>query len=282
MNPIPAIEACLWRGLPAWCMRAADGAETTVLERGAQVVGWRTAEGRERLYVSPLAQCAEGAAIRGGVPVCFPQFAGRGSLPQHGIVRTRPWRIDEAARKQGRLCMLMADDEATRALWPHEFRLQLEVSLEEDSLRIQLGVENSGRTSFTFMAALHTYLAVDELSNFHLHGLPAGDMFDNTEKARRHFPGGAIELSRPLDEVHANVREPLRLSDEHHALAISNSGFKDVVVWNPGAERARAITDLPDDDWARFICVEAALIEAPHVLEPGACWSGAQELTVSR
>lgn len=281
MTALPSIEACLWRGLPAWRMRAADGAEVTVLERGAQVVSWQTPDGRERLYVSPQAQLAEGAPIRGGVPVCFPQFAGRGPLPQHGIVRTRPWQIDFGAIDKGRLSLRITEDAQTLQLWPHAFALQIEVTASAGGLRIAFTAHNPGPASFTFMAALHTYLQVEALPACKLEGLPAGALFDNSEKVWRNFAGGVLDLSQPLDQVHAGVQGPLRLVEGKQDLSIVHSGFQDVVVWNPGAERARAITDLPDDDWSRFICVEAALIEAPHTLAPGDHWSGFQALAIN-
>jgi glucose-6-phosphate 1-epimerase len=59
---------------------------------GGQVLEW-TPVGSEvsRLWLSPDWRCGPGAAIRGGVPVVFPQFSDRGPLPKHGIARDREW-----------------------------------------------------------------------------------------------------------------------------------------------------------------------------------------------
>ena len=54
----------------------------------------------------------------------------------------------------------------------------------------------------------------------------------------------------------------------------------DVVVWNPGPDAD--IADLPGDEWRRFVCVEAAAVELPVTLAPGAEWIGWQAITLQR
>jgi hypothetical protein len=71
---------------------SADGALLVAGTFGGQVVRWRPAGAEvDRLWLSPLAAPSFGA-LRGGVPVIFPQFSGRGPLPRHGLVRSRGWR----------------------------------------------------------------------------------------------------------------------------------------------------------------------------------------------
>jgi glucose-6-phosphate 1-epimerase len=284
MSAANAVNVCDWRGLPAWQLRAEDGSRAIVLERGAQLVSWCTADGVERLYASPNANLLPGAAIRGGVPVCFPQFAGRGSLPQHGIVRTRDWRCAPAAQAPGLLQCELEDDDSTRALWSYRFHLQLEIALQPNRIDLSLTARNTGDTVWSFMAALHTYLATNDLTACRLQGLPAGRVFDNIQQAESPFPGAVLSLAQPLDQVHGGISESLYLhgavpsTTNGGAMEIRQRGFSDAVVWNPGAERARAIADLPDKDWRRFICVEAAQINQPVSLAPGAIWCGEQSL----
>jgi glucose-6-phosphate 1-epimerase len=40
------------------------------------------------------------------------------------------------------------------------------------------------------------------------------------------------------------------------------------------------LADMPDEDWRRMLCVEAARIREPVVLNPGDEWTGMQSLTV--
>ena len=60
-----------------------DGGSARISPYGAQALSWITADGAEQLFLSPRSVYRTGTAIRGGVPVIFPQFAGLGNLPKH-------------------------------------------------------------------------------------------------------------------------------------------------------------------------------------------------------
>ena len=83
------IETVQVLGQPALRLTAADGAQATVLRHGAQIVSWIPAGDQERLYLSPIAAAGPGQAVRGGIPVVFPQFASQGPLPKHGYAPDR-------------------------------------------------------------------------------------------------------------------------------------------------------------------------------------------------
>ena len=64
----------------------------TLYLQGAHLTSWVPAGGAEVLFVSELARFAPGESIRGGVPICFPQFAELGPLPMHGFAHIAEWQ----------------------------------------------------------------------------------------------------------------------------------------------------------------------------------------------
>jgi glucose-6-phosphate 1-epimerase len=68
---------------------------------------------------------------------------------------------------------LLEDSAATRADWPHAFRLTYTVTLTARALRVHLAVAHTGPASaapFSFTSALHTYLAVHRIEDVRVTG----------------------------------------------------------------------------------------------------------------
>jgi glucose-6-phosphate 1-epimerase len=277
----PTVEVL---GQPALRIQSPDGAQATVLLHGGHIVSWVPAGGEEQLYLSPKAEAGDGMAVRGGVPIIFPQFELRGpdkSLPRHGLARTRPWQVD--SRTQGldhaQVTLVLVDDESTRAIWPHRFRLELTVSVSGGRLDMELYASNTGQTSWPFAAALHTYLAVANLSQVRLQGLE-GRLY------RDSLTGGEAFEDQPekrffgeIDRIYSRVPD-LLLREGPRRLGIESSGLPDAVLWNPGPDQCAKLKDMPPDGWQHMLCVEAARINEPFTLAPGEDWSGRQSLTL--
>ncbi|MBI5259601.1 MAG: D-hexose-6-phosphate mutarotase [Burkholderiales bacterium] len=259
-------------------LRAPDGAEATVLLQGGQVVSWIPAGDTERLYLSPTAVAGEGRAVRGGIPVVFPQFAQRGPLPQHGLVRTRCWQWAEGIERGGHVIgvLKLVDDDATRAIWPHRFEAELSLSLSGLRLDVELAITNTGETSFDFMAALHTYLRCDDLRRARLSGLYGARYLDTVTGTEHRQEIDPQTFVGEVDRIYFDVHEPVALSTALGRMTIEAEGFEDLVVWNPGPQRAAALADLPDDDWLQMLCIEAACIGRPVRLAPGQEWAARQ------
>ncbi|MDA0190971.1 MAG: D-hexose-6-phosphate mutarotase, partial [Proteobacteria bacterium] len=200
---------------------------------------------------------------------------------RHGFVRTRPWR--EAARRSGDDYALVTletvDDEATRALWPHPFRLELTLMLEADRIDLELCVGNPGEAPLAFTGALHTYLRVVQVEDVALEGLRGCDYRDaaNGDRIVRET-GTEILVEAETDRAYFNARRPLLLKAANLSCGIAQSGFPDVVVWNPWVEKCAALADLPADGWRHLLCVEAAVARAPVTVAPGEEWYGRQTL----
>lgn len=270
------------RGQPAVRLTLPEGSTCTIALHGAHVLGWTTADGVERLYLSPDAVFDGRAALRGGVPVCWPQFNQRGPLAKHGFARNRAWRVEpQDAAAPGDVRLVLTDSEATRALWPHDFRATLTVTLTPRGLRTALDVVNTGAAPWSFTAALHTYLWVDEIAEARLEGLQGAARWDAVRDLRHPEAAEALRFGEEFDSVYAAPAAPLRLVQPRGTVEIAQSAScTETVVWNPGPALAAKLSDLPNDGWRHMLCVEAARIDEAVLLQPGAAWQGWQQLGV--
>jgi glucose-6-phosphate 1-epimerase len=278
----PSIEDIEFHGIEALRLNGPKGVSAVIAKLGAQLLSWVTSDGRERLFLSDQA-CFDGSiAIRGGVPVCFPQFASVGDLPKHGFVRTRPWTV--SARRAGDdyalVTLQCTDDEATRALWPHAFQAELTVMLESDRVDLEFAVTNTGGEPFAFTGALHSYLRVVQVEDVALEGLHGHEYRDaaSGDKVIRET-GTELTVDREVDRVYYNVKRPQLLQAGNLSLGIQAQGFPDVVVWNPWVEQCAKLPDMPADGWRHMLCVEAAATR-PVSLPAGEEWYGRQTLVV--
>jgi len=265
---------------------APDGAAARLSVAGGHVLSWLPAEATEQLYLSPRSEFAPGKAIRGGVPIIFPQFSDRGPLPKHGFARTALWELvsHEQGKDDALAVLRLADSDATRALWPHAFELELSVRVSGRSLDIELACENRGDAAFNFTAALHTYLRVNDLDAASVEGLTGLRYFDSvlqreaTERMALLLPGEKGVLD--LDRIYYGVDRELVLAEDGRRVAITQQGFEDAVIWNPGPERCAKLADMPADGWRSMLCIEAATIAHPVELPAGETWVGRQSLTL--
>ena len=259
------------------------GDSVLVSSQGAQVLSW-ISQGRERLFLSPASHW-DGRAIRGGVPVCWPQFNERGTLPKHGLARLATWQLvhTELDAVAAQLVFEWRDSDESRAAWPQAFTLRLSVALSEGSLHVALEVHNTDTQPLRFTGALHTYLGVDDIALVDLQGLGGvpewNAVADSTAVADDplYFDG---EFDRVYDVGPRNRR--LRLQDGQGVLHIEQSDtWGQTVVWNPGEDRCAALPDMPADGFAHMLCVEAAQVYTPIEVPAGAKWVGWQRLQVS-
>ncbi len=284
-------------GIP--CMHiSAAGEHVSIAAQGAQVLSWVDGNGRERLYLSPATLSLDpvqgnhafGPAIRGGVPICFPQFSDRGPLMKHGFVRNRMWCLNGSGKpvhgSAGTVAsaeLRFEDDEASRTKWPYRFSVLAHVEIRPGQLKIGLQVSNTGTDPFAFTAALHTYLRVEDIRETTLGGLQDTAFEDATKKNEQSVQ--REEQLRILDEVDrvylAPSKELLLMENGKASLRIAQQGFPDTVVWNPGPAKAKALSDFPDDDWLHMLCVEAACAARAVELAPGQNWEGSQSLVVA-
>ena len=264
---------------------ANDGARVEVYTHGAHLTSWKTAGGEERLFLSSRSSFAPDAAIRGGVPIIFPQFSAMGPLPKHGFARVSEWQLVRAGRSsagkgEGEVHLRLTSNERTRAVWDHAFEASFFVTVQGMSLTMSLSILNGDQAPFDFTAALHTYLLVDDVRSVVLRGLKGSTYRDSASGGvEREQEVADLSPSGEVDRIYFGVTAPLEVRDAVRRTRVAMRGFSDVVVWNPGPDRAAALSDLEPGGWLRMLCVEAAAIATPISLAPGERWTGQQTLT---
>ncbi len=248
------------------------GAEATVSLHGGHVISWKTADGTERLFLSELAEIEKGKAIRGGVPVIFPQFSDHGPFGRHGFARKSEWnRVGDSNRVQ------LKPTPESLAEWPHEFELELEIELSATELRMTLNVTNTGTDDFQFHAALHTYLQTADATAAAVDGLQGLTFQNEVTKSIETDNAPVIAFSTEIDRAYFGAGETTAaLTDAKHVIEASSDNFPDIIVWNPGPDHG--IGDLTPDGWKSFVCIEGAQMHEYETLAPGRTWTASQSL----
>lgn len=262
-------------------LRSPSGDKAEVTAYGGHVLSWRTADNVDRLYLSPRSEFRNGAAIRGGVPLIFPQFSMVGPLPRHGFARTAIWEMEPSDDPAART-FILRDSDTTRAIWPQSFVAQINVGLIDNALHVGLRAQNTGSSPFTFTAALHTYFQVSEIAQARVLGLRGNVYRDSAAGGTlREENEEAIGIEGEVDRIYLNAPSRVTLqTGTNAALAITQTGFQDMVVWNPGPERCAQLKDMPPDGYRHMLCIEAARIGQPVVLAAGEAWEGWQKIEI--
>ncbi|XVE98938.1 hypothetical protein REPUB_Repub03eG0152300 [Reevesia pubescens] len=144
-------------------------------------------------------------AVRGGIPICFPQFGNCGSLEQHEFARNKIWTINEnspplspnISHGKSFIDLLLKPSEEDLKCWPNSFEFRLRVSLaSHGSLTLISRIRNVNGKPFSFSFPYHTYLSVSDISEVRIEGLETLDYLDNLcQKQRFTEQGDAITLT---------------------------------------------------------------------------------------
>ncbi len=267
-------------GYPCLQLSSAHGIATVSLH-GGQLLSWIPVGQRDVLWLSPQTLPAP-AAIRGGVPVCWPWFSKQGmpqGAMQHGPVRHVMWqKVACGVTDAGHALLSLEPDHDGAALqtFAKDLRLRLEFELGE-TLVMRLQTQNQGLTPFALTQALHTYFAVGDVEKVELQGVEGLHYASRIDGMQNNLQSGPFHLNALCDNTYAQTsatdsyRYQLLDPAWERAITIDTRGSSSLVVWNPGAEGAKNMIDVPDTGWANFLCVEAT--NAGHdtiLLAPGA------------
>jgi glucose-6-phosphate 1-epimerase len=280
------------QGLPK-VQIATPAASAEIYLHGAQLTSWVPAGSGEVIFLSERSKFADGSAIRGGVPICFPWFRNKADdpkAPSHGFVRTKTWELESVTRDVTQashtvaVTLVTGSDDASRKWWPHDFLLRHRVTIGAE-LKMELTLTNTGQTRLTFEEALHTYHRVADVGHVRIAGLDGVAYLDNTDANREKIQQGDIAFARQTDSAYLNTTHNLEILDPglNRRILVAKRNSLTTVVWNPWQEGAKSLSDLGDEEWREMVCAEASNIRAFAVtLPPGEQHTMAATLRVAK
>lgn len=251
-----------------------DKATAGIALHGGHVVSFTPAGKDDLIWMSDSAIFDGKAALRGGIPVCWPWF-GRIAAPAHGFARTSEWTlVEHKENDHGVIVVLGVEATAdTLAIWPYQFQARLYVEIG-DALNLTLEVTNTDEKAWTFSGALHTYLNVGDISQTTTTGM-GREYIDSLQNAKVCQGGEQLLLTDTIDRVYTAPEAQIKVADAklNRTLTVENSGHNSAVLWNPWAAGAQSMADMPDDGYQTMLCVESTLhapcLSAGKTLQPG-------------
>ncbi|CAF0891003.1 unnamed protein product [Brachionus calyciflorus] len=237
---------------------------------GATVTSW-ISDNKEILFLSSKSVFDNKKAIRGGIPIVFPNFGPWEKGPQHGFARVKKWTVIEPANKVNdsiSVKLSLTDDEETRLLWDFKFELIYEVTLTKKSLKTNLTIKNLGSVEFDFTTLLHTYFRVDDISNVRVQNFVGLNYVDKVKgRATETEARKEIQISEEVDRVYASTDNTHLIDTGSSKVTLIKENLPDTVVWNPWIEKAKAMSDFGDEEYKNMICVEAGRVNTRYALK---------------
>lgn len=244
----------------------------TVATDGARVLSLRL-DGREVLWRPAQWRFPGGKGSHGGIFVCWPWFGSDGpkGCARHGFAREHVFSVRE--RERNRLVLGLAANDRTKAVFPHDFDLEVGFSLTT-RLSVTIRTRNIGDDAFEFGGGFHPYIAVGNRDDAVVKGVDGLPCANGTGEM---LPWkGDLRVTSACDSLFSENRTvgSYEVVDAllSRRIGLVSCGTNRLVVWNPGMIGGDADTPgaIGPDGWRRFICVEPVLMGHCKIrLKPG-------------
>ena len=141
------------------------------------------------------------------------------------------------------------------------------------ALELELEMINRDKAGMLIAEALHTYFSIGDIEQVALAGLTGTSYFDKVANERKIEQRDPVKLSAETDNVYLNTRASVTITDPvlGRKIRVEKTGSSSTVVWNPFEAKAKAMADIGQGEWRKFICVEAVnALENTVTVAPGA------------
>lgn len=242
---------------------------------GAHVAQFQKAGEPPLLFMSAKSYFAEGKAIRGGVPICFPWFGARDGEPSHGFSRLANWQlVKTAAAPDGTVTVTLAlPSLAGREAWK-SLRTEFIVTVGQTLTMELVATNESCGETFVIENCLHTYFHIGDIGAVTLTGLEDAAFDDfafGAGGARRPAENAPLRITQETNRVYPGNTATVEIRDEkfRRTIRVEKSCANSTVVWNPWT------TQKMPEDWGQnehlnMVCVESGNVKADKLsLAPG-------------
>ncbi|HVO20954.1 MAG TPA: D-hexose-6-phosphate mutarotase [Anaeromyxobacter sp.] len=247
----------------------------TVALQGAHVLAWAPRGEEPVVWLSEAARFVPGAAVRGGIPICWPWFGPHptdAARPQHGFARTSEWQVVAVERlpdERTRLTFRLPDGHGGDA-WPHRTEVLYVVTVGR-TLELDLVTRNAGEEPLAIGQALHTYFRVSDYERVTVHGVEGCRYLDKVSGAEG-LQDRPLTLTGKFDRVFLGSSRDCIIEDPglSRAIRVAKRSSSSTVVWNPGI--AGATGDYGPRGSREMLCLETANVAndvvrlAPHAV----------------
>lgn len=214
--------------------------------QGVHLFSWQPKHAKQDvLWTSEIEPFKAGNAIRGGVPICYPNF-GTGldskKMPSHGFARISVWEFADYEVNADNVWLMFQ-------LLPYA--------------RVEMVLGETCQIHFTKLdetpsqLALHSYFNLADISQTEVSGLP-NHCFDQLTKQEQ-----AVENPRKIAEnvdCIYQIEQPISVIHDHgnaRQIEIKHGNASEIVLWNPWH---KPTSGMSETGYRTMVCVETARI----------------------
>jgi len=233
---------------------------------GGQVLAWQPMGEKEVFWLSDDALYQQGKAIRGGIPLCWPWFGPLEGTVQHGFVRQALWKFERLeVSDEGVSVILTFEANNHDEKWPYLAKVE-QCLFFGKTFEQTLTIHNQSENVFEYNGALHSYFNVSSPINVTTPLLNESTFIDKLTGKRVNSLARTNSVG-PIDTVYSN-NKPQQLVDKEwqRIIHITNQHTDNWVLWNPGVDTAKLMSDVHDGGEQQFVCLEAASVNNKTVL----------------
>jgi glucose-6-phosphate 1-epimerase len=239
--------------------------EGSVSLYGGQVLTWQPKDQQPIFWLSKDSKYSTTAAIRGGIPICWPWFGGKvksgeGNIEQvsnHGFARQSQWHLDDIEISQSQVIITLSlSGKNFSPLWPAAFKLSQRLVFSAQ-FQQTLTVTNLSEQSVEYTGALHSYFMVSSPDKSNIPRLESV-RFDDKLSGEKSILAKLTNCIGPIDRIyHGNQSQTIIDHGWQREIHVSSDNCQQWVMWNPG-KSAQSMSDMHQSSEQEFVCLEAA------------------------